>query len=229
MPIWTCSCRSGRYVFITIDGLLLADNCGLQKDCIEFEEKASKDAKGKKVKRKQAVLRTRKSIGQGNASDSDDEFKPIKAAALKRKAIDAPKKAAPAPAKEKAKDVDEDVKPIVKRKAAAAPKKVIELDDSDGEAAYEMVAKREDAPPKRRAAAAAVKKTFIESDEDEDEEEDEPAPVKTKPASKAAGKEKAAPKARRRPPRRKRLLLNRTLKSRSWKSLLRRSGRRQRR
>ncbi|KAF9535792.1 DNA topoisomerase [Crepidotus variabilis] len=56
-----------------------------ENDCLEFEEKKTKDAKGKKVKRKQTVIRTRKSIGQVKGSDSDEEFKPIKAAFAKKK------------------------------------------------------------------------------------------------------------------------------------------------
>jgi len=43
------------------------------------------DANGKSVKTKQAVLKTRKSISTGKGSGSDDDFKPIKPAALKRK------------------------------------------------------------------------------------------------------------------------------------------------
>lgn len=48
---------------LIFDGILHTDDNGIYKDCIEFEEKLSKDAKGKKVKRKQAVLRTRGSMG----------------------------------------------------------------------------------------------------------------------------------------------------------------------
>ena len=42
-----------------------------------------KNAKGKKVKKKQVILRTRKSIGQGDSGsdDDDDNFKPVKAPA----------------------------------------------------------------------------------------------------------------------------------------------------
>jgi len=55
----------------------------IQNDCLEFEEKAVKDAKGKKVKKKQAVLRMRKSIGQGRGSgqpgNTDDGSEQVKA------------------------------------------------------------------------------------------------------------------------------------------------------
>ncbi|KAF8167878.1 DNA topoisomerase [Crassisporium funariophilum] len=72
-----------------------------EKDCVEHREKATVDANGKKVKRKQTTLRTRKSIGGARRdSDEDDDFKPIKAAALKRKPAEA-KKAAPAPRRRK--------------------------------------------------------------------------------------------------------------------------------
>ncbi|KAJ7071601.1 type II DNA topoisomerase [Mycena amicta] len=46
---------------------------------VEIEELKNKDSRGKKIKKKQAVLRTRKSIGKRAASDSEDDFKPIKA------------------------------------------------------------------------------------------------------------------------------------------------------
>ena len=80
------------------------------------------------------MLRTRKSIGMGKGSGSDDDFKPIKAAALKRKPTE--KKAVP---KRKTaqkivdvKDEDEDMyvapspktKTDVKKKApAVSPKR----------------------------------------------------------------------------------------------------------
>ncbi|KJA27431.1 hypothetical protein HYPSUDRAFT_198197 [Hypholoma sublateritium FD-334 SS-4] len=56
---------------------------GQEKECIEFDEKASKGAKG-----------TKQSCARANRLDG--------AATLKRKAVEAPKKAAPAPAKAKA-------------------------------------------------------------------------------------------------------------------------------
>ncbi|KAF8349867.1 DNA topoisomerase II [Amanita rubescens] len=56
----------------------------IQQDCIQREEMHSSDSKGKKVKRKQAVLQTRKSLGGKKGSD-DDDFVPIKPAAAKRK------------------------------------------------------------------------------------------------------------------------------------------------
>ena len=85
------------------------------------------------------MLRTRKSIGMGKGSGSDGDFKPIKAAALKRKPTE--KKAAPQSSVSKRKtaqkivdieDEDEDMyiaappktKPDVKKKApAVSPKR----------------------------------------------------------------------------------------------------------
>jgi DNA topoisomerase-2 len=93
-----------------------------------MDDAKSKDANGKPIKRKQAVLRTRKSIGTGKGSGSDDDFKPINAAALKRKPTE--KKEVP----QKSKDM-EDVKvraaesSVPKRKTAQ--KKIVDDDDDD--------------------------------------------------------------------------------------------------
>ncbi|PFH54688.1 hypothetical protein AMATHDRAFT_83127, partial [Amanita thiersii Skay4041] len=57
---------------------------GWERDCIERDNMLATDGKGKKVKRKQTVLQTRKSLGGKRGSD-DDDFVPIKAAAAKRK------------------------------------------------------------------------------------------------------------------------------------------------
>ncbi|PPQ95649.1 hypothetical protein CVT26_008678 [Gymnopilus dilepis] len=123
-----------------------------EKDCLEFEEKKVKDANGKKVKRKQTTLKTRKSLGTRDDSDDDDDFKPIKAPA-KRKPAEPKKPAATAKGKEKAKEEeDEDV----------------------------VVPKRED-PPKRRAAAAAKQKKLDEYfNEDSSEDELAAPPPKAK-------------------------------------------------
>ena len=50
-----------------------------QQLCTDWEEKGGKDANGKKVKRKQAKLRTRKSLSgpgkrKAGGSDDDDDF-----------------------------------------------------------------------------------------------------------------------------------------------------------
>jgi len=62
--------------------------------CQEWEDKAIIDSSGKKVKWKQATLKTRKSIGGsapgkrigGGDSDGDDDFMPTKKAATAAKA-----------------------------------------------------------------------------------------------------------------------------------------------
>lgn len=159
---------------------------------IKFIVAKSTDANGKPIKRKQAVLKTRKSIGMGKGSGSDDDFKPIKAAALKRKPAE---KEAP----QKSKDI-EDVKmraaesSVPKRKAA--PKKKIVDDDDEDEDMY--TGKKAIAPannshsdlevPKRKTAQKK-----IVDDDDEDDDEDiymEVPPPKPKPK---AGKKAPAP------------------------------------
>lgn len=125
-----------------------------EKDCLLFEEKKNTDANGKKVKRKQTTLKTRKSIGKGG-SDDDDDFKPIKAAALKRKAPES--KAVNS--KQGNEDDDEKKIPIAKKKPATAAKKlVVNKDDEDSE------------PPAPKRKIAGPKKLLVN---DDDEEEDD--------------------------------------------------------
>ncbi|KAJ6627017.1 DNA topoisomerase [Mycena sp. CBHHK59/15] len=161
-------------------------NTDLDKFLAEWEASALQrelevrktDTNGKKIKRKQTVLKTRKSIGTKGGSDSEDDFKPIKAAA-KRKAPE-PKRPKPvddddnepppppkrkAPAKSVAKDDGMDVGEAPPPKKRAPAKKVAK--DSDSE--VEVVK----APPKKKAVP-------IDSDDDE--------------PPKAKGKAKAAPK-----------------------------------
>ncbi|KIM47986.1 hypothetical protein M413DRAFT_22556 [Hebeloma cylindrosporum] len=131
-----------------------------EKSCVAFEEKAGKDAKGR-VKRKQAVLRTRKSIGARKGSDDDDEFKPIKAAALKRK---------PAEPKKAAMGKDEDIAPKKEDappKRSVAQKKAVKDEDSDDdlEDAYARVA-----AVKAKVAPVRKARQKAESDEDDDGE-----------------------------------------------------------
>ncbi|CAK5279846.1 unnamed protein product [Mycena citricolor] len=131
-----------------------------------MEEGRFTDAKGRKIKKKQTVLRTRKSIGgkRGGGSDSEDDFRPTKAV-VKRKASEskaAPKKRAPTKM-----EVDEDEpkpKPKPKGKAAMA-KETMKVEDSDDE------------PPKARARAPAKKPLYVD-DSDEDE------PPRANPAAK---------------------------------------------
>lgn len=92
------------------------------------------------MKKKQTVLRTRKSIGQGRSDDSDDDFKPIKASKVP---VAARQKAETAKGKEKEKrkttkmEEDEEYGEVVKKKAlskevpkrkVSAPKKMAVLE-----------------------------------------------------------------------------------------------------
>ncbi|KAJ6465246.1 hypothetical protein DFH09DRAFT_1487200 [Mycena vulgaris] len=79
----------------------------------ELEIKKDLDANGKKIKRKQTVLKTSKSIGKSRGSDSEDDFQPIKAA--KRKA---PESKRPKPV---AKDDDDDEAPPPKKQLEKLP------------------------------------------------------------------------------------------------------------
>lgn len=99
------------------------------------------DSKGKKVKRKQAVLETRKSIGKKRADDSDDDFKPIKAPIKKK--VPATKPVPVAPTAD-----DSDVKPPPAVNKAKGKAKVKSSPDSD----IEM-------KPVKKTAAKAVKKS----------------------------------------------------------------------
>ena len=70
-------------------------NVLLQKSCQDFDNKTLLDANGKKIKKKQATLKHRKSLTGRKAfgeDDSEDDFKPAKAAA-KKKAEPKPKPA----------------------------------------------------------------------------------------------------------------------------------------
>ncbi|CAA7271414.1 unnamed protein product [Cyclocybe aegerita] len=170
-----------------------------ERDCIEFEEKKGKDAKGKKVKRKQAVLRTRKSIGTRRDSDDDDDFKPIKAPAAKRKPATAPesKKAVAGPSKVKEEVKKEDEVP--KRAAAGKKPQYIASDDDDeygdlpAPPSKAKEAPKKAAGPSKQADEApkrpgAKKKAIDLTDSDEDEY-DEPPP--SKPKARKAGKPKS--------------------------------------
>jgi DNA topoisomerase-2 len=167
----------------------------LQRNCIEFEENQTKDAKGKKVKRKQTVLRTRKSIGQGRSDGSDDEFKPIKAPAAGRKKAGTlaaeTRKASSSKGKEKARE-DDEVKPVPEKSAAPKRKttaqKVYVLDDEDDEEYGEVSAPAKkkaeprpattskEAPAKRKASG---QKKILDEESSEDELE-AIAPAKSK-------------------------------------------------
>ncbi|KAF9015391.1 DNA topoisomerase [Cyathus striatus] len=134
---------------------------GWEASCREYEEKTTKDSRGKTVKRKQTTLRTRKSIGGRKGSESDDDFMPVKGAAAKRKG------------KAKAEDVDDEDVVVKRAAAAAAPKrktvaavKKLLKDESDSD--IEMVVGEEEKKKKtttgRKAPAKKVLKDESESD-----------------------------------------------------------------
>ncbi|KAJ7451128.1 DNA topoisomerase II [Mycena latifolia] len=141
----------------------------------ELEVKKDVDSNGKKIKRKQTVLKTRKSIGTRGGSDSEDDFQPIKA---KRKAPE-PKRPKPVAAK----DDDDEPPPPKKRAPARKPARdAMDVDD----------------PPKKTASATKT------ADSDSEVEVVKRAPKKAKAMSidsdyddeppKGKGKGKAAPK-----------------------------------
>jgi DNA topoisomerase II len=111
-----------------------------QVSCKEWEKIKLEDSKGKKVKRKQATLVTRKSLpgpGKGKGDDDDDsedDFKPTKTAAK-------PKKPA-------------EVKQVRARPIPVVPSN-IEMDDDD-----------DDVPPPPPRKRAPMKKTKDESESD---------------------------------------------------------------
>ncbi|KAF8060944.1 DNA topoisomerase II [Lyophyllum atratum] len=142
-----------------------------EADCKIWAEGSEKDANGKKIKRKQAVLQTRKSIGMGRkGSDDDDDFKPIKAP-MKRKVGESsrPKSTAKKSTKDEDVDVDLDMDAAGKQKPKpAAPKRKAvekkvfknESDDDD----YDMEVIQKPAPKKKTIA----KPTSIPSDSEDD-------------------------------------------------------------
>ncbi|KAF8139757.1 DNA topoisomerase II [Boletus edulis] len=170
-----------------------------EKSCQDFDNKTLLDASGKKVKKKQATLKHRKSLTGRNdfgLNDSEDEFKPAKAAVKKKaepkpkpkpavagpskkesddeKPAPAPKKApmkkAPAKVKSEAESEFSDV-PVRKKAAAKKPIKV----DSDSD--IELPAVQITGKGKARAEEAPKRKSCDESD---DEAYIRPAIKKTK-------------------------------------------------
>ena len=116
------------------------------------------------------MLKTRKSIGMGKGSDSDDDFKPIKPAALKRKPTE--KKAVPQKSKAK-----EDVK--VRAAESSVPKRKTAqkiVDEDEDEDMYI------EAPPPKAKPDVRKKAPAPASDRDSDEDEEAPPlPAKAKP------------------------------------------------
>lgn len=137
----------------------------IQDNCREWEMKAIVDSNGKKVKRKQKTLETRKSLsGPGKRkgdSDEEDDYKPTKGAAAKaKKAVESKAKLKPTAVlpSSSAVDFDDDVKPPAPaaKKRAATAKASIKLDpDSDVEMPPQKTA------PKRKP------KAYMSSDEED--------------------------------------------------------------
>ncbi|KIY45300.1 type II DNA topoisomerase [Fistulina hepatica ATCC 64428] len=171
-----------------------------QRDCDKWEALKDVDSKGKKVKRKQTTLKTRKSIGKRD-DDSDDEFKPTvkkratQAAARKAAASKAVKKEEsqaplPPPPKKPPKtyvDVsdDEDQKPAPRKKA---PTKRSLYESSDDDFVDEAPQKRA-APSSKPARRAAAKKPILDDSLSDIMTDDEP-PLKA--SLKGKGKAMAA-------------------------------------
>ncbi|KAJ7197086.1 type II DNA topoisomerase [Mycena rebaudengoi] len=123
-------------------------NTDLDKFMAEWE------AYQREMEKKQTVLKTRKSIGRRAASDSEDEFRPIKAPA-KRKAPE-PKRPKPA-AKDDDDDDDDnddDMPPPPPKRKAPAKTAAKDEDDSD----VEMP------PPKKKAPAKKAAKDDSDSE-----------------------------------------------------------------
>ena len=126
------------------------------------------------------MLKTRKSIGMGKGSDSDDDFKPIKPAALKRK----PTEKKGAPQKSKDKDVKVRAAESSMQKRKTAQKIVDDEDSTDDEDMYIVPAPKTKPDVRKKAPAHG-------SDRDSDDDvEVLPLPAKAKPID-----EKKAPPA----------------------------------
>ncbi|KAG6814411.1 hypothetical protein H0H92_007414 [Tricholoma furcatifolium] len=185
--------------------------------CKQWIEDSTKDSRGKTVKKKQQVARTRKSIGgrKGANSDDDDDFKPVKAPAKRKPVAEASR---PKPPAKKLKKEDDDVDVEMdapKPKPAAAKRKVsgkqpIKIDSDDDDDEFEIPAPKKTVKPsaitsgsdddvallpsKDKDIAKETLKTLSDSDED-----DAPKP-KPKPTVAAKGKGRAAATTKRKSP-----------------------------
>ncbi|KAH7911821.1 DNA topoisomerase [Hygrophoropsis aurantiaca] len=168
-----------------------------QKSCQDFENKTVFDASGKRVKKKQATLEHRKSLpglfrkkGHG-VDDSEDDFKPTKAAQKRKPAEPKPKSKAPVAGPSKVEDEEPAIVP--KKSAPKKTAKKVESDsdieildaeeDSDAEAYIKPVTKKKKvtdffdkvpAGPSEPAKKAATTR--------------KPSATKTAPAKKSAPK-----------------------------------------
>ncbi|KAF5377158.1 hypothetical protein D9615_006417 [Tricholomella constricta] len=155
-----------------------------EADCKTWTLAAELDANGKKIKRKQTTLKTRKSIGGARKDSDDDDFKPIKAPARKKAGETArPKSTVKKPIKDE--DVDMDAaekskpRPAAPQKRKVSGKKVTKDESDDDDDIIEVAHK----PAARKRIAA--KPTAIPSDSEDE--------VTVLP-SKGKAKAKEAPK-----------------------------------
>ncbi|KAG6373110.1 DNA topoisomerase II [Boletus reticuloceps] len=169
-----------------------------EKSCQDFDNKTLLDASGKKIKKKQATLKHRKSLTGRNdfgLDHSEDEFKPAKAAVKKKpkpavagpskqesddeKPAPAPKKApvkkAPAKVKSEAESDFSDI-PVKKKAAAKKPIKV----DSDSDIELPAVQAKGKGKGKAKSEEASKRKSPADEDESDDEAYIRPAMKKTK-------------------------------------------------
>lgn len=168
-----------RRTVIIRSGILISAN--LKRFCEEWEAAKSKDSKGRKVKRKQATLETRKSLNgivhKRNGDDSDDDFqvKPHKAAPR-------PKKMVP---KYHGDDADEAVnlvlKPNIKKSSATKAK-------SNDEPTVHHNVREDKATSSVKSGVGAASEDIIKSADEMDS--DVPRPLQ--PPAKAKAKTAAA-------------------------------------
>ncbi|KAH0838728.1 DNA topoisomerase II [Lanmaoa asiatica] len=178
------------------------------KSCQDFNNKTLLDANGKKIKKKQATLKHRKSLtGRKSfgSDDSEDDFKPTKAAA-KKKAEPKPKPTAagpskkesddekPAPAPKKApvkklparvkSESESDISDVpVKKKAAV--KKPVKVDSDSDIVMIDSPAVQAKGKGKAKAEDVPKRKSPVDDDESDDEAYIRPAAKKTKTAQAA--------------------------------------------
>ncbi|KDQ54971.1 hypothetical protein JAAARDRAFT_196340 [Jaapia argillacea MUCL 33604] len=143
-----------------------------ERTCRDWEDKAVTDGNGKKVKRKQKTLETRKSLPgpgkrKGDDDDDEDDYKPVKAAAKAKKA---------------------DSKPVRPKAGSSKAASKVDEDDEDDE---------KPPPPTRKAATKKAAPLYVDADSDIEMADEKPAPVPTKkapakkPASKAVAKDES--------------------------------------
>jgi DNA topoisomerase II len=101
-----------------------------QRDCANWVKLHEDNEKRPANKRKQATLKTRKSLGNHD-DDSADDFKPSKAAAKQSRKVAAPIAKRPVTTKVEDSDGEANVIPVTKAKRLVAPKPAAIQPDSD--------------------------------------------------------------------------------------------------